>query len=230
MNDAPEQQSNSTAPRRHAGPISRRLLAIGRDAKRGELTVGLLFDGLAAEGLGLTLLLLTLPALIPLPGPFGMLFGTLVALVTLQLMLGVDRLWLPDALHRRPLPARLLRKVVRGGLSWTALFERALREDRMAWLTGRRARMLLALPLLLMAITIVLPIPLGNVMPALALIAAATGLMVRDGVAVIAALVLAVIATIWTAILLHMGAAITTWLFGLLSGVPDMVRQMFTGM
>lgn len=196
---------------RRNGPISRRLLAIARVVKTETLTVGDLIDRLETEGLGLTLLLLTLPALIPLPGPFGIVFGTLVAGVAIQILFGAERLWLPDILRRRPVPQRILRNVIRAGLDWAEYAERGLRENRMVWLTGRRARMLLALPLLLMAVTIVLPIPLGNLLPALALIAAAIGFMAYDGLAVLVSIVIAVAAVIWIAVLLYAGATVANY-------------------
>jgi hypothetical protein len=201
--------------RRRNGPISRRLLDVAQSVRRDGLTLGELVDRLAAEGLGLTLLLLTVPALIPLPGPFGMVFGTLVALVAIQIMLGAERLWLPEMLRRRPLPQRGLRNVIRVALDWTATAERVLRERRLVWLTGKPARMLLAPPLLLMAITIVLPIPFGNVVPALALISAALGFIAGDGLAVLASIVLAIVAVLWTALLLYSGAAAASYVAGL---------------
>lgn len=206
----PMRQRHAPGARRR-GPISRRLRAVARTIRSGDLTLGELIDDLEAEGLGLTLLLLTLPALIPLPGPFGMVFGTLVAAVAIQILFGAERLWLPQRLRRRAVPPRLLRNVIRVGLDWTDWAERGLREQRMPWLTGRIARMLLALPLLLMAVTIILPIPLGNMLPALALIAAAIGFMARDGFAVLLSLVIAAMAVIWTALLLYAGASIASY-------------------
>ncbi|MGJ4926111.1 exopolysaccharide biosynthesis protein [Bradyrhizobium sp. HKCCYLS2038] len=226
MNDVASNDELSSGPRRHNGPISRRLLAIARTVRSDEPSVGELFDRLESEGLGLTLLLLTIPALLPLPGPFGMVFGTLVALVALQILFGAERLWLPEPLRRRPVPQRLLRKVIRAGLDWAGYAERGLREDRLVWLTGRTARMLLALPLLLMAVTIILPIPLGNVMPALALIAASIGFMAGDGLAVLLSMLIAMAAVVWTAVLLYTGAAAADYAATLLAGLAVRLRAM----
>ncbi len=226
MNDVASDDEDSSAPRRHNGPISRRLLAIARTVRSEEPSIGELFDRLESEGLGLTLLLLTLPALIPLPGPFGMVFGTLVALVALQILLGAERLWLPEQLRRRPVPQRLLRKIIRAGLDWAGYAERGLREDRLVWLTGRPARMLLALPLLLMAVTIILPIPMGNVMPALALIAASIGFMAGDGLAVLVSILIAMAAVVWTAVLLYTGAAAADYAATLLARLAVHLRAM----
>jgi len=226
MNDVASNEEMSSAPRRHNGPISRRLLAIARTIRSEEPSIGELFDGLESEGLGLTLLLLTLPALIPLPGPFGMVFGTLVAMVALQILFGAERLWLPETLRRRPVPQRLLRNVIRAGLDWAGFAERGLREDRLVWLTGRTARMLLAVPLLLMAVTIILPIPMGNVMPALALIAASIGFTAGDGLAVLLSILIGMAAVVWTAVLLYTGAAAADYAAALLVRLAAQLRAM----
>ncbi len=73
-------------------------------------------------------------------------------------------------------------------------------------LTGRRARMLLAIPLLAMAFVLALPIPLGNLPPAASLIAISLGLVARDGVLVIVGLGLAVVAIGWIGALILVGA------------------------
>ncbi|WP_139020559.1 exopolysaccharide biosynthesis protein [Bradyrhizobium sp. ORS 285] len=226
MNDAASDDEVASLPRRHNGPISRRLLAIARTVRSEEPSVGELFDRLESEGLGLTLLLLTIPALIPLPGPFGMVFGTFVALVALQILFGAERLWLPQTLRQRPVPQRLLRKIIRAGLDWAGYAERGLREDRLVWLTGRTARMVLALPLLLMAVTIILPIPMGNVMPALALIAASIGFMAGDGLAVLLSMLIAAAAVVWTAVLLYTGAAAADYAATLLARLAVELRTM----
>lgn len=63
-----------------------------------------------------------------------------------------------------------------------------------------------AAPLLVMAVTIVLPIPFGNLLPALALIVAATGFIARDGLPVLVSMVIALLAVLWTLALLVFGA------------------------
>jgi hypothetical protein len=188
------------------GPASRRLLSVTRALKRPALSVGDIVDALGAEGLGLALLTLTLPALIPLPGPAGVLFGSLMVLLAGQIMAGSDRLWLPARLRARPAPRKAIRKTVAASLPWIGRAETVLKENRLHGLTGRPARIAFALPILLMAVTIALPIPLGNFAPAIALVAIALGFIARDGLAVLAGLVAAVLALIWTLALLLFGA------------------------
>jgi hypothetical protein len=197
------------------GPASRRLLEVTRTLKRPELSIGAVVDALGAEGLGLALLVLSVPAVVPTPGPFGTIFGTLVGLLAFQIMIGAERLWLPARLRNRPAPRRMLRKTVAKALPWIGRAETVLQENRLAGLTGRRARIAFALPILLMAVTIVLPIPLGNFAPAVTLVVIGLGFLARDGLAVLIGLIGTVIALAWTAVLVLFGAEAMAWIWAL---------------
>jgi hypothetical protein len=193
------------------GPISRHLIALTRSAKRRTVEVGALIDRLGPEGLGLALLVLTLPALIPVPGPVGAVFGALVLIIACQMLFGAQRFWLPQRLRRRQLSAALVRTIISRALPWIGKAESILREGRMRSLTGHVARTACAIPILLMAVAIVLPIPLGNFAPAIALVLVSLGFIARDGVAVLAGLATSVFAVAWTGLLAAMGVAALQW-------------------
>jgi hypothetical protein len=200
--------SPGLARRRNGGAITRRLLEVGGLIRGERITLGELFERLGPEGIGLALLLLTLPTLFPVPGPVGMTFGTLIALVALQVLRGAKALWVPAFLRRRSVPSASLRRVIARALPWLAGAERWLEEHRLALLAGRRSLRIMALPLLLLAAILVLPIPFGNFAPALALIAFSLGFMARDGAAILLGLILTVAAVVWTAVLFLSGAAL----------------------
>ena len=201
-------------PSRVRGAITGRVLEAAGLLRQDRVTLGALFERLGPEGLGLALLLLTLPTLIPVPGPIGMTFGPLIAFVALQVMAGARALWLPAMLRRRTLPGVLLRRVIARAWPGLSRAEQWLQEGRLATLAGRRARMALALPLLMLAAAIMLPIPFGNIAPALALIAFSLGFMARDGAMILVALALTVAALIWTGVLAWVGAALIDDLLG----------------
>jgi hypothetical protein len=204
---------------RHAGPppqetaieraaASAQLAALeARIAGReGAISLGEIVDGLGRTGIGMTLLLLSLPALIPIPGPFGLVFGSIVALVSVQLMCGAHRLMLPGVVRARAVPAASVRAMVAKGVPLLRRAERFLKPRRLLPLTGRAGRMAVGLPLALMGVAVALPVPLGNVPPVASLIALSLGLMMRDGVAVLAGLALAAFAVLWFAVLFMFGA------------------------
>lgn len=174
--------------------------------------LGEVLDSFGHAGIGLMLLILTLPALVPIPGPWGMIFGTILSLVALQVMVGARRLWVPEAVRRRPLAAATVAKIAAATAPTLASVERFLEPRRFLPLTGRQARMMIAIPIFINAVIIALPIPTGNLVPAFATIAFSLGLVTRDGLAVVAGIVLSIAALVWTGILFVFGATIVDYL------------------
>lgn len=211
-------------PMRNTGPsgpfqggptqASGRLAALAAGLDADKVSLGELVDRLGHAGFGFVLLLLTVIVMIPVPGPLGMFLGLIIIFIALQLLIGARRLWLPGWLRRRQLPAPMLRSMIDRLLPHLRRLETWLHPRRWTSLTGFGARSMLAAPLVLLGGAITLPIPLGNFMPAIALFVVSLGLIVRDGAAVIAGLVLTIVALGWTAALVFAGAEIFQFLFG----------------
>lgn len=186
------------------------LLGLGQRmaGRSGSVSVGELVDTLGSSAIGMVLIFLTLPTLIPIPGPFGLVFGTILMLVSAQLLFGVRRLWLPEMVRQRMLPVGAVARMVDVGAPILLRAEAALKPRRMLPLTGRLGRIALAVPMVLLALAIALPIPLGNIPPALSMIVIALGLVVRDGIAIVIGLILSIFAGLWAAAILLFGAEI----------------------
>ncbi len=185
-------------------------------SRTDRVSIGELLDGLGRASLGLGLMVPSLLAMIPLPGPFGVLFGTMIGAIAVQVMMGETRLRLPRFLAGRTVPPAAVGTALRRfavPLQWA---ERLSTPRRLLPLTGRVARVVLAAPLLIMAMTLALPIPLGNGLPAIAVIVFALGFMERDGLAILAALGICVVALVWTVALILFGAEIFGWLLSFL--------------
>lgn len=197
---------------------SARLLALSEQltVRSDRVSIGELLEGLGRAALGLGLMIPSLLALIPLPGPFGVLFGAMIGAIAFQVMMGATRLRLPRFLAIRTVPSAAIGTALRRFATPLRWAERLSTPRRLLPLTGRVARVVLAAPLLIMALAITLPIPLGNGLPAIAVIVFALGFMERDGLAILAALGLCVVAVLWTAALILFGTEIFGWLLALL--------------
>lgn len=173
------------------------LLEILERARRKDgIEIGEIIGHRGRIGVAFTLLMLALPTIIPLPGPFGMVFGSCMVLVALQMLFGAERLRFPGFIGRRKLPLKVVEAMVRIGHPWVMKAEGWLEAGRFGLLTGKTARMVLSLPIMLLAVLIALPIPFGNTVPALAVILIAISLAERDGLVVMLALLVAVAACI----------------------------------
>lgn len=200
----PVEQLNLTA-----GHASQTLTGLVQAIRTTEtISLGEIIDRLGSASLGLILLILTIPAIIPIPGPVGMVLGSCLALVAMQVIAGATRIWLPAILRRRSLPTTFVVKAVEAIIPWLVRFERRLTPRRWMSLSGRAARPFLGFCILAMAIIITLPIPFGNVVPVIALALLAVALIERDGVAVMWALALSAVAIVWTGALMMFGAQV----------------------
>jgi hypothetical protein len=86
---------------------------------------------------------------------------------------------------------------------------------RLAWAArAGAARVLMALSLLAAGVVLVLPLPLGNQLPALAGAAFGLALLRRDGVAALAGHALTLLATAWAVALVLTGGAVLGWILG----------------
>ncbi|MUZ58495.1 exopolysaccharide biosynthesis protein [Agrobacterium vitis] len=180
---------------------------------RGGISIGELIGRRGRIGIAFTLLVLCLPTLVPLPGPFGMVFGTCLAFVAVQMLYGADRIWLPGFIARRTVSLKVVETMVRLGRPWVLKLESWLIAGRLPFLTGKTARMVLALPILVLAVLISLPIPFGNTAPALAIILIAIALAERDGLVVIFSLFVAAGAGVVTYYLVTAAGNLLTWAF-----------------
>ena len=170
--------------------------------------MGDLVDRLGASSFGLILLLLAILALIPIPGPMGQIFGAALAFVGFQIARNARRIWLPDRFRRAHLPVPLLVGTIRRFIPWLRWCERGMSRRRMLVLTGTRVRIALGSAVIVLAAIIALPLPLGNLLPALAIMVIALALLERDGAMVLLAVVMTVVAIVWTGVLFLFGALI----------------------
>lgn len=178
---------------------------------RDRVSFGELLHHLGQSGFGLALIALALPAMIPIPGPFGMATGSCLVLIAFQMLLGWQRLALPRFLAERHLASDGVRAVILRALPWVKRFEAVVRQGRWRSLTGRSSHVLVGIPVLLLAVVLALPIPFGNVGPVVSLLVIGLSLVSRDGLALMVGLVLALATFIWTGVLIFAGAHILAY-------------------
>lgn len=139
------------------------------------------------EAQGTLLLLLAMPCLLPVPG-VGTVLGLGMAALAFAMWRGHGAPRLPQRVAELELPHHWARRVLEGLAAAYAMAGRHARA-RLSPVAGPAWRSVVAAAVGLMAFVIVLPIPFGNLLPALALIFIGLGLVFRDGVAVLLGLV-----------------------------------------
>lgn len=188
-------------------PIAQRLHDAAAALHAERVSMRALAQAHGPDAHGTWLLLMAVPCLLPVPGVGTVLGLGLVALAA-AMWRGQCATCMPQRVAQLELPRHWAQRVL-------GLLARAYA------LAGRHARPRLghlacagrgsgvALVVGLMALLIVLPIPLGNVLPALALMLVGLGLVFRDGVAVVLGLVVAALA-----LCVSTGLVLMVWLWG----------------
>lgn len=180
-----------------ARPLSHLLAELAADVSRERVSVGDLLLALRDRALAALLLLFALPNVVPVPPGTSALLGAPLLFLAAQLALG-RRPWLPRVIAERSMPRGHFAALVTRALPWLARAERLLR-PRWAALCTPPAEYGVGLLCLLLALIVFLPIPLGNMLPALAICLFALGILERDGLWVLAGLATALssVALVW---------------------------------
>jgi hypothetical protein len=178
-------------------PIVQRLREAASELRDERVSMQAMARAHGPEAYGTLLLLLAMPCVLPVPG-VGSILGLGMAALAFDMWRGRGAPCLPRRVAELELSGDWARRVLEGLASAYALAGRYASE-RLSHVLGPGWRSLIALATAVMAFIIVLPIPFGNVLPALALVLIGLGLVFRDGVAVVAGLVGAGLALVITA-------------------------------
>ncbi|KQO82196.1 hypothetical protein ASF29_16755 [Rhizobium sp. Leaf262] len=172
-----------------------------------------LLEQLGDKAIAFVLLVFAIPAIIPTPGiPAGFIFGTALAILSLQMMFRASKLVLPGFLGRRSVSRSLIQLTADKAAPRLERLERLLkpRGHVLAKFFGPAA---IGIVIFLMAVLIALPIPFGNTLPGITVLIIAMALAQRDDLALLGGLVLAVLSALFSLGMIYGGwALVSGWL------------------
>ncbi|RUR33856.1 exopolysaccharide biosynthesis protein [Vreelandella andesensis] len=172
------------------------LRALPGHLKNQRPTLGDILAALDERATPLVLLLFAIPAIVPTPGiPAGMVFGSALAFIGIQMAIGTKRIRLPPGIAHLRIGRQQLERILGKATPHLEKLERHL-SVRLGCLITPLAIRSIGVVIFIMALLIALPIPFGNTLPGLAVLILSLGIAQRDGIAVAAGLGLAVIAAV----------------------------------
>ena len=174
-------------------PLSALLQALALQPGRERVSVRDLIEALGDRALGALLFLFAFPNVLPVPPGTSAVLGLPLVFLAAQLMLGL-RPWLPGLLASRSMSQADFAATVRRIMPWVQRGERLLR-PRLGWLARPPLEYAIGAVCLLLALVLTLPVPLGNVLPAVAISLLALAIVERDGLWVLAGLGVALLAS-----------------------------------
>lgn len=147
----------------------------------GEVSIGTIRDHLGDRSFAALLVFFAAINMIPLPPGASALLGLPLLIISLQMVYGSKRVWLPEVLTKRSISAETFRSISDRIVPWLLWIEQMIR-PRYWPFRRRRGDRVIGFIALIMAISITLPIPLGNWPPAFSTALLGLALSERDGV------------------------------------------------
>lgn len=174
------------------------------EERQSDVTLAELLDLAGERIFGFLLVILSFPSALPIPAPgYSIPFGILMFILALQLIGGRQRPWLPAKMMKSSMKLETVQGVLQKGIPWLQKIE-ALSKPRLSYIcTGLTGRIIMGIAIALMSISMMIPIPGTNTLPAMGIWVTGFGLMEDDGLICLAGLLLSAVAgTLSTSIII----------------------------
>jgi hypothetical protein len=179
------------------------LADIANDPARERLAIADLRDAMGDRAFGALLFVFAAPNTLPVNAPgVSVALGVPLLFLSLQLMLGFARPWLPRVVVASTVTRQRFARVMNVVVPWIRRAER-LSRPRWPLLASGLAERLIGLVCAILSIVLILPVPFGNMGPGIAICVLAFALLEQDGKATVAGLAttLLALALAWGVIL-----------------------------
>ena len=167
--------------------LSQTLATVSAQLPEDAVSVRDLLRLIGEQGMLFLCIILVIPFLTPIPIPgVSTVFGMLIMLISFGVI--INRVpWLPKRMLDRSVSSQAMSRVLEHGARLFARFERLMR-PRLLYLTRAGASRINGALLFLAGLLLIVPlpvIPFSNMLPGLAILCLAVGMLQRDGVFVI---------------------------------------------
>lgn len=184
------------------------------DPGRDPITCGELVDELDHHGMAVILILLSIPAALPVPAAgYSTLLSVPLLIIGLRLLAGYDNLWLPARLRQRPLDtAGFNRRLVDAMLRLVQVVERFSSPRLTGLVRAPVMRVVIGLVICALACSMLLPIPGTNTAPAFGIFLIGFSLLEDDGVLLLAGILCSLLALLISLLIIFFGYKTYLWL------------------
>ena len=179
------------------------------------ITINELKLSLHEKGFNILMIFFVLPVSIPMPYIPGIttIFSIPLVMFSLQMLFGFDTPWLPQWINRRSIDRSILKFVVTKSSPVLYNIEKFLKPRFLVFSTSKASVKLMGFFTLMFAISIALPLPLTNFVPAWGILIMSLGALNRDGIVMLTGILLGMSGVILTLSILILGKKIVLGVF-----------------
>ncbi|MGB1077638.1 MAG: exopolysaccharide biosynthesis protein [Bdellovibrionales bacterium] len=167
-------------------------LKLKTPVKRERTELRTIINAFEDRGFAVLLFFLALPAALPIPAiGINVIIAFPILLLTLQQISGRHKVWLPEKVKSRTMKTKHLHSFIDKSKPLIKFIEKFV-SPRLGFLCGKHFTKFIGVCGALFAVSITLPIPLTNTVPAMAIALMSIGIILRDGIAVILGMILGI--------------------------------------
>lgn len=204
------------------GSILTALDRLTADAPEEGLSLAQIFDALDERAFGALLFTLALPCCIPFLYIVPQIVSLPMMAIALQMVAGRHEPWLPSKFAGRMIDRQGLQRISRSGRKYFGWAEKIAR-PRLTFLASPIAERIVGTLLVFFCASILVPLPATNTVPGFAVALVSFGLMARDGLMMIAGMLLG---TLWIAMLITVVVLFGVTVFTSAEGTSDVIRPL----
>lgn len=166
------------------------VLAELANSRKEKVHLSTILEVFHERGFGVLLFLLALPAALPVPAlGINMIIALPILLLTIQQAMGRHTVWMPEKIQKRSLKPKQITGFIKKAepiINFLEIFFK----PRLGFITRGIFSLFIGVFGTIFALSITLPIPLTNTVPAMAIALMSVGVIMRDGLAVIGGIIL----------------------------------------
>ncbi|NER05980.1 MAG: exopolysaccharide biosynthesis protein [Okeania sp. SIO3C4] len=188
-----------------------------------KVTLGDIIDLAGERIFGFLFVILSLPSALPVPAPgYSIPFGILLLLLALQLIIGSTTPWLPKRWLNNSISLEKVQGILKKAIPWLQKIE-LISRPRLSYIcTSFIGRVIIGCAIALMAISMMIPIPGTNTLPAIGIFVTGFGLLDDDGFISLGGLVVCLMGAALSGLILRFGYE------GVKSGI-ELIKNSLTG-
>ena len=193
------------------------------EAREDKVTLSEILTLAGERVFGFLFVILALPSALPVPAPgYSIPFGIAMFFLAFQLIIGRDLPWLPAKIMNGSMSLKNVQGFIKRGTPWLQRIE-ALTKPRLSQVcTSIPGRVVIGIAIALMSISMMIPIPGTNTLPAIGIFVTGFGLVEDDGAISLLGLIICAL-----------GATVSVSIFiGVVwggSSLIDVIRQQLAG-
>lgn len=173
-------------------PISEVLIDLQKTLPEHKVCTFDLLEALHERGFGFLLFIFALPAAIPLPGlGVNLIIAAPLVFLTAQQALGRHTIWLPEKMKYKTISRDRFESMIEAAVPLIRKIEFLVR-PRLGFITQGASSNVIGFLGLIMALSVCIPLPLTNTVPSMGIALMAVGVIMRDGLAVLAGALLGI--------------------------------------